>query len=282
MNFSNTSLNANNNNNHQQCARSIFIGSIDPKLTKQSIMNYFKNLGLDLYFLKKKNNRSKNYIVAKTTDTRTFKFLSEHKKEHKIGGNGFITAEYLTGDQKVLKDAEEARKKLYVGNLPLGTSDEELKEFFSGFGKIKTAYVSKKRTPSTASGKFGFVVFQFKHTAKTVLELNSLYFKGVEITLKPFKSKWAKIPKKENKMEENQPTFNNLDSHPIGNQNMVRSLNKVSNVLSNFQRSTSSYDDPKLLDFVSFKHRVEQGNLRLNKPRVSPFTMKKRCYGYWY
>ena len=61
--------------------------------------------------------------------------------------------------------------KLYVGNLPIGTSDADLKGLFSPFGEVTSAQVTITK-PSGRSGGFGFVEMLRDHGQRAVSELN--------------------------------------------------------------------------------------------------------------
>ena len=61
--------------------------------------------------------------------------------------------------------------KLYVGNLPIGTSNADLKELFSPFGEVTSAHVTKT-TFSGRSRGFGFVEMLREYGERAVSELN--------------------------------------------------------------------------------------------------------------
>ena len=61
--------------------------------------------------------------------------------------------------------------KLYVGNLPIGTSNADLKDLFSPFGEVTSAHVTK----TTFSGHFrgfGFVEMLREYGERAASELN--------------------------------------------------------------------------------------------------------------
>ena len=61
--------------------------------------------------------------------------------------------------------------KLYVGNLPIGTSDEDLEELFSPFGAVTSAHVTKTKFSGRSRG-FGFVEMLREYGERAVSELN--------------------------------------------------------------------------------------------------------------
>jgi RNA recognition motif-containing protein len=61
--------------------------------------------------------------------------------------------------------------KLYVGNLPIGTSDTDLKELFSPFGEVTSAHVTKTKLCGRSRG-FGFVEMLREYGERAASELN--------------------------------------------------------------------------------------------------------------
>jgi RNA recognition motif-containing protein len=61
--------------------------------------------------------------------------------------------------------------KLYVGNLPIGTSDTDLQELFSPFGDVTSARVKTTRFSGRSRG-FGFVEMLRECGERAVSELN--------------------------------------------------------------------------------------------------------------
>lgn len=61
--------------------------------------------------------------------------------------------------------------KLFVGNLPIGTSDAELRDLFRPFGEVISARVTKTRFSGRSRG-FGFVEMMPEYGERAVSELN--------------------------------------------------------------------------------------------------------------
>ena len=63
--------------------------------------------------------------------------------------------------------------KLYVGNLPIGTSNADLEELFSPFGDVTAAHVHVTKTRfSGRSRGFGYVEMLRESGERAVSELN--------------------------------------------------------------------------------------------------------------
>jgi len=59
--------------------------------------------------------------------------------------------------------------KVYVGNLPFSTGNNELKEMFSSFGEITEAVIIINKFSGRSKG-FGFVTFADAESAKKAIE----------------------------------------------------------------------------------------------------------------
>jgi len=69
-------------------------------------------------------------------------------------------------------------KKIYIGNLPFSTSDEELATIFQPFGEVSSSRVVKDRYTGRSRG-FGFVEMDNDDAAdKAINELNGKSVEG--------------------------------------------------------------------------------------------------------
>ncbi len=74
-------------------------------------------------------------------------------------------------------------KKLFVGNISWGTTDEQLNELFSQYGEIEEAVIIKDKFSGRSKG-FGFVTFVNGEDAdKAVEALNGQEIDGRELTV---------------------------------------------------------------------------------------------------
>ena len=62
-------------------------------------------------------------------------------------------------------------QRIYVGNLPWSTTDEELQETFAKFGAVNSAVVIKDRETGRSRG-FGFVEMDGSDADKAIEEMN--------------------------------------------------------------------------------------------------------------
>lgn len=73
-------------------------------------------------------------------------------------------------------------KTLYVGNLPWGTTEDELTEAFGRFGDVKSSRIIVDRETGRSRG-FGFVEVADDDATKVVEAMNGVDFGGREITV---------------------------------------------------------------------------------------------------
>ena len=80
-------------------------------------------------------------------------------------------------------------KRLYVGNLPFSTTNEELNKMFSHYGTVTEAQVVVNKFSGRSKG-FGFVTLQDDaHASKAIAEMNGKEVNGRKIVVneaKPF------------------------------------------------------------------------------------------------
>ena len=67
--------------------------------------------------------------------------------------------------------------RVYVGNLPFKTTNDELKKLFSTFGTVKTAEVIRYRESGRSKG-YAFVVLDETGAQKSIEELNDNEFES--------------------------------------------------------------------------------------------------------
>jgi RNA recognition motif-containing protein len=81
-----------------------------------------------------------------------------------------IGIEKCKGNHCKKKRKEEMTKKLYVGNIHYGTSEEKLSEMFAKHGEVVSVNLIMDRYTGQSRG-FGFVEMSTEEEAKTALEM---------------------------------------------------------------------------------------------------------------
>lgn len=69
------------------------------------------------------------------------------------------------------------QNKLYIGNLPFSTTEEELRAAFSEFGKVTDVRLPRDRETGRFRG-FGFVTMASEAEAQAALAMNGKDFGG--------------------------------------------------------------------------------------------------------
>jgi len=78
---------------------------------------------------------------------------------------------------------KENKVNIYVGNLPHGTTEEELREAFQAFGEVASVAIIRDKFSGEPRG-FGFVEMPSKTEAQAAIAgLNGKEFKGRALTV---------------------------------------------------------------------------------------------------
>ena len=71
-------------------------------------------------------------------------------------------------------------KRLFVGNLPFATKDEDLQQLFASFGEVNSARVIFDKQTNRSRG-FGFVEMEADVATRAMSELNDSDYGGRKI-----------------------------------------------------------------------------------------------------
>lgn len=71
--------------------------------------------------------------------------------------------------------AEEMSRTIYIGNLPINITEEQLREFLKSVGNLVNMKIAGENTASvTGSGKYAFLEFETQNQAEEALKLNGV------------------------------------------------------------------------------------------------------------
>ncbi|MBN1390568.1 MAG: RNA-binding protein [Candidatus Thermoplasmatota archaeon] len=85
---------------------------------------------------------------------------------------------------------------IYVGNLPFGTSENELSELFSEYGQVITAKVITDRMTGRSKG-FGFIEMENDNEAKAAIEaLDQKEYQGRTLKVNEARPREERPPRK--------------------------------------------------------------------------------------
>lgn len=95
---------------------------------------------------------------------------------------GFVDVKLAENDQK-RQEVEKSNKKIFVGGIEGSVSTEELRDYFSGFGRVKEAVVLRNMDTNQSRG-FGFVTFEDEDVAENLVRENNFVLKGKNMDVK--------------------------------------------------------------------------------------------------
>jgi RNA recognition motif-containing protein len=94
-----------------------------------------------------------------------------------------VTSSGATEPVNQTPDEDSVSMKLYVGNLPYTTSEEDLRTLFSQYGNVESVAVITDRETGRSKG-FGFVEFADDNEAKSAISaLSGQEFSGRALTV---------------------------------------------------------------------------------------------------
>lgn len=73
-------------------------------------------------------------------------------------------------------------KKVFVGNLPFQTTDNDLTDLFGQYGAVESVSIITDRDTGRSKG-FGFVAMADENAEKAIAELNGFQFNGRALTV---------------------------------------------------------------------------------------------------
>ena len=81
-----------------------------------------------------------------------------------------------------IKVKEKMAKKVFVGNLPFQTTDNDLTDLFSQYGEVESVSIITDRDTGRSKG-FGFVAMNDDSAEKAIAGLNGSDFNGRSLTV---------------------------------------------------------------------------------------------------
>ena len=196
MRMNNNSKNLQPNTSKSQSTK-LFIGSLNSKPNRSALEHHFSKYGEITKFQLIRDKRRKYQCAG--FGFLTFKHEADAlkclKSTHFHQGRELILKRALKGGELTSFRKELTNRRYFVGNLPKGTSNNDLELYFSQFGEIECAYLIRDHR-SQKSKNFGYVIFKYENIKETGILLREHSIKGKKIIFDVFKGKNAPNPNK--------------------------------------------------------------------------------------
>ena len=169
----------------------IFIGGISYDTTERDLKSYFSQFGRISYstiVYDLNTGISKGYGFIFVQDEESVEEIIK-KGKHLINGR-LVDANRAKGkDFQTVQDAIlKEKRRLFVGGISTQTTEDDLYEYFSTFGKVLNTFII--RDPFTRASKgFGYVEYERIEDAEWVLSYNGHFLHGRKISVDYRKSK---------------------------------------------------------------------------------------------
>jgi len=143
-----------------ECFRKAFIGSLNYTTTEETMREHFSKFGeiTDCVIMKEtKSGKSRGfgfvtYVNMDCVDTMM------KARPHKLDGRELETKRATPREEVGKPGSDISAKKLFVGGIKEGLTEEHLREYFGKYGNIEDCIVMKDKESGKLRG-FGFVSF---------------------------------------------------------------------------------------------------------------------------
>lgn len=192
--------NKSNKNKKLNDERRMFVGGLFPETSSRMVKKYFERFGrvLDVKIIGEKQKRSRGFGFVLFESKEVYDFVMTQK--HTIEGRQVDcnTAIHTKKNQKSGED-ESYKKKVFVRDLPLNVSKDDLIQHFKFYGKVMQVLLVKRKNKAFT---FSFVEFETEEARNQVLENPVETILGVECKVEPAQPK--NVNKEANGKEEPQ------------------------------------------------------------------------------
>lgn len=152
--------------------RKVFVGSLNYITTEDALRTHFSKYGevIDSVIMKEaKTNKSRGFGFVTYSKSNMVDELMKNRP-HKIDGRELETKRATPREDSGKPGAESTTKKLFVGAIKEGLTEDSLREYFGKYGKIEDCVIMREKDSNKLRG-FGFVTFDdYDPVDKIVLE----------------------------------------------------------------------------------------------------------------
>ena len=189
--------------------RILFVGGLSPAITEGELESHFSQYcevnGVKMMKDKKtKLPKGYAYVYLKQEPPGLDELLNE---QHIVGGRRVdVQVASRKCDKQKWKEEQQIRR-VFIKNIPLDVSPEELEQCFSAFGKVKNAYLINDYYTGKPKGQ-GYLHFEETESVMEVLQ-NRVFVRGQLITCLPYVGRHDKAADKLlicSKLSQSQPS----------------------------------------------------------------------------
>ena len=140
--------------------RKVFVGSLNYATTEETMREHFGQFGeiVDCVIMKEsKSGKSRGFGFVTYAAADMVDALMKNRP-HKLDGRELETKRATPREEAGKAGAEISTRKLFVGAIKEGLSEEHLREYFGKYGKVEDCIVMKDKESGKPRG-FGFVSF---------------------------------------------------------------------------------------------------------------------------
>lgn len=268
--------------------KKLYISCLPSTIQDSTVIDYFSQFGTVTFIDVKRDETDQNRCTGFCQMTCSSLEMSKTilGMRHKIQGKTLKITPFYEGDELVRYRELINTCRIYVKNLPLETTDEELKLLFLAFGNIIDAYcVKKKRYPNK---KFGYVIFEDPESINKI-NIDQFQFKGNRVSW--YQTKKSKKNSKEGSQEKEEPQVeaeveNNMNQ--VNHEIVVRQREEddaESQIYWNLDLRTPSEFQDRSRRMETLSNQLFQERLRYYTPpeaveRLAPGTISKENFNF--
>jgi len=177
-----------NNSQNQDSGCKIFVGGLTWNTTKEMLYNEFSKYGeiVDSIVMKNPetgNSRGFGFVTYKENQSaETAVATGSHRVDGKIVDVKLCNPRLAAQQRNIKQKIDNC--KVFVGGLPHGVTDDQIKQFFARYGPVKEFKMMYDENKQRPRG-FGFITFDTEESANQVLQEHYIQFSGKQIEVKP-------------------------------------------------------------------------------------------------
>jgi RNA recognition motif. (a.k.a. RRM, RBD, or RNP domain) len=163
----------------------VFIKEMPKNTASYDFKNFLAKI-VPIKSFKKSKNKGKhinNYVIVEVQSQRDADILIKNKYVYR--GNRLDVSMYLSDNEKETRAAVAIKKKVYVNDLWLSVSQDDLVKIFSKIGAIESVFLKKKYTDETEKNGivYSFISFVEEASVHKCLQATKSIFDLFKITL---------------------------------------------------------------------------------------------------